>query len=114
MIQRLKKGWRELKQGEPGRRFRDRYERRRRERRHGGARKWSLIVAGVLLMIAGIVLLPLPGPGMVVIALGALLMAEESRLMAGGLDALECRARAIHQKLRPNARRPRLKRSGNR
>lgn len=114
MIQRLKTGWRELRHGEPGRRFRDRYERRRRQGRHGGARKWVVIVAGALIVLAGIVLLPLPGPGIPIVALGALLMAEESRGMAHALDALERRARALYERLRPSSRRPRWQRSDNR
>ena len=108
MIERLKAGWRELRRSEPGRRFRDRYERRRRHGRHSGARKWSVIVAGALIVLAGIVLLPLPGPGMLVVAAGALLMAEESRAMAAALDSLELRLRRLI------ARMPRLQRSGNR
>ena len=108
MIRRLRSGWRELRQGEPGRRFRDRYERRRRQNRHGGFRKWGVVVLGVLIVLAGIVLLPLPGPGMLVVAAGALLMAEESRAVARLLDAIEVRARSLI------GRRTRLQRSGNR
>jgi hypothetical protein len=108
LIARLKAGWRELRQGKPGRRFRDRYERRRQHSRHPGKRRWSVIVAGVLIALAGVVLLPLPGPGIPVVLLGALLVAEESRAMARGLDALEVRARALIARL------PRLQRSGNR
>ena len=108
MIDALKTRWRELRQGEPGRRFRARYERRRSNRRHAGGRKWAMIVVGALIALAGIVLLPLPGPGMLVIALGALLVAEESLSVAKVLDALELRARALIEKRRP------LTRSGSR
>ena len=108
MIGRLKASWRELRRGEPGRRFRDRHERRRKQGRHGGARKWSVIVAAALIVLAGIALLPLPGPGMLVVAAGALIMAEESRLVAGALDALEVRVRRLISRM------PRLQRSGNR
>ena len=100
MIERLKAGWRELRRGEPGRRFRDRHERRRLERPHGGARKWSAIAVGALIMLAGIVLLPLPGPGLVVIAAGALLIAEESRTAARTLDQIELKARGLVRRTR--------------
>src|SRR5204862_3521008 len=75
MLRRLRRGWRELKRGKPGRRFRERYE---RSPSTHGARKWALIGIGVLLVLVGVVFLPLPGPGLLIIAAGALLIAEES------------------------------------
>lgn len=95
MIERIRQGWRDLRQGEPGRRFRSRYERRRQQGRRSIARKWSVIALGVLITLAGVVFLPLPGPGMLIIAFGLLLMAEESRGVAQALDAAELRARAL-------------------
>lgn len=112
MIQRLKTGWRELRQGEPGRRFRGCYERRHSRARHAGGRKWSVIVAG-LIAVAGIVLLPLPGPGMLVVALGAFLVAQESLTAARMLDQLELRARALIARRRPAPKQPSLPRSGS-
>lgn len=97
MRNRLGKSWRELKRGEPGRRFQNRYERRGRS--GGGLRKWLLIAGGLLLVLAGIVFLPLPGPGMLIIAAGALLMAEESLSAARALDWLERKARRAFAKL---------------
>ena len=67
-----------------------------------------MVVLGVLILLAGIVLLPLPGPGMLVVAAGALLMAEGSRAVAGLLDAIEVRVRSLI------GRRTRWQRSGNR
>jgi len=101
VVHALRTRWRELRKGEPGRRFRARYERRHARRRHAGGRKWSVIVAGALIALAGIVLLPLPGPGMLVIAFGALLMAEESLTVAKMLDALELRGRGLIARWRP-------------
>lgn len=40
-------------------------------------------------MIVGVSALPLPGPGLLIIALGALLIAEQSRAVARALDRLE-------------------------
>jgi hypothetical protein len=108
VIDGLKTRWRELRRGEPGRRFRARYERRHARARHAGGRKWSVIVAGLLIALAGIVLLPLPGPGLLVIALGALLVAEQSVIAARILDSLEMRGRALIERWRPSQR------SGNR
>jgi hypothetical protein len=45
--------------------------------------------------LAGVVLLPLPGPGLLVIAAGVLLMAEESHVTARALDWLEIQARKL-------------------
>ena len=92
MLARLRKGWRELKQGKPGRRFQERYE---RSPGSHGARKWIVIGGGALLVVAGIVFLPLPGPGLLIIAAGALLVAEESRSAARALDWLERKARRL-------------------
>ena len=113
LIGRLKQGWRELRRGEPGRRFRSRYERKRRSGRSGAVRKCCMIIGGLVVVLAGIVLLPLPGPGMVIVAIGALLMAEESSMTAKALDRLELRARALVARVRPSSRRPQP-RSGSR
>jgi hypothetical protein len=84
--------WQELKRGKPGHRFQGRYE---RANRGGGPRKWLLIAGGALLILAGIVFLPLPGPGMLIIAAGAFLMAQESRAAARALDWIELRVRSV-------------------
>ena len=112
MLHRLKEGWRDLKRGQPGRRFQDRYA-RRREAARGLAGKCALLCGGVLIVLIGIVLLPLPGPGMIVVAVGALLMAKGSRTVARMLDALELRARRAYSAWRPSSRQ-RLTRSGSR
>lgn len=49
-------------------------------------RKLLPIVAALALIVAGIVLLVLPGPGLLLILLGAGLIAEESLLAARMLD----------------------------
>ena len=84
--------WQELRRGKPGHRFQARYE---RTSQGGALRKCALICAGVLLIAAGIVFLPLPGPGMLIIALGAFLLAEESRAAARALDWIELRVRRL-------------------
>ena len=107
----MRKSWQDLKRGQPGRRFQERYARRRQSAR-GLAGKCAFVCAGALILLLGIVFLPLPGPGMVIVALGALVMAEGSRTAAKALDALELRARRLYSMLRPSQR-P-LKRSGSR
>jgi UPF0716 family protein affecting phage T7 exclusion len=95
MLRRLESAWRELKQGRPGSRFQQRHERLRRRAGARPLRKWGFISAGALIVLAGVVLLPLPGPGLLVIAAGALLIAEESRAAARALVWLERAARRL-------------------
>lgn len=52
----------------------------------GALKKWASIVAGIAVILVGVVLLPLPGPGMLVILFGAALMAGHSRAVARLLD----------------------------
>ena len=107
----MKKSWLELKRGRPGHRFQDRYARRQQSAR-GAVARCAFVCTGVVIALLGIVFLPLPGPGMIIIALGALLMADGSRTAAKALDALELRARRVYSTLR-SSRQP-LRRSGSR
>ena len=50
-------------------------------------------------MLAGVAFLPLPGPGLLIIAVGALLMAEVSLSAARALDWLELKARRAFRKV---------------
>jgi len=95
------KVWQELKRGRPGHRFQSRYE-RNQHARAGAVRKWSLIALGAVLILAGIVFLPLPGPGMLIIAAGAFLMAERSRAAARALDWVEVKVRRLIRGQAPN------------
>lgn len=92
MLDKLRKNWQALEQGEPGRRFQDFHERQK-----GSRPPWMrflcLAAGGVLLAlgpIAGLV----PGPGGIVIfLLGALLLARELRAAAQALDWCELKVR---------------------
>ncbi len=76
----------------PGERFCLTFERQQRARRHAAVRI-AFVAGGVLLIIAGLVALVAPGPGLVMIALGFLLIARESSRLARTLDRLELAAR---------------------
>ena len=84
----LKSAWRELRTGKPGRRFQD-YYRSRAQRRGTGGRRALWLVLGAGLLVVGLVLLVIPGPGIPLVALGAGLIARESLLMARFLDTVE-------------------------
>ncbi|HUP95255.1 MAG TPA: PGPGW domain-containing protein [Burkholderiales bacterium] len=89
---RLKRQWRDLAAARPGNRFQQRYARRQQARRSRFSGPLT-ITAGVLIALCGLVLLPAPGPGMIVVLIGASLIAEESRAAARALDWSEVHAR---------------------
>ena len=89
----LKDLWLELAHGTPGRRFRDRHG-----HAHNGLRRALFILAGALLIVVGILLFVTPGPGMVVIGIGAAIIATESGRVAALLDELELRVRMLLKK----------------
>ena len=94
MIRKLKEQWRALLDAPPGKRFRMRYERRADERKSPAARiAWS--AAAVALILGGIVALPRPGPGMLVIAAGLALLAQESLVVAKLCDRAELAIRKL-------------------
>ena len=90
----LRKQWRDLRKATPGRRFQNRYY-GRKKRRYNPFSKLLYVVLGTLLTIAGIVLLPAPGPGFIVIFVGAAMLAQESLLVARACDWAEVKARAV-------------------
>ena len=90
----IKQAWQQFKSAEPGNRFEDAYK-RRQQASHSAWRKAAFVIVGVALMIAGIVLMPAPGPGSIVLILGAGLVAQESLYMARALDWSELRLRAL-------------------
>lgn len=100
-IQKLKKEWRRFLQSPPGRRFQDFHDRRRTRRgtRQGSGGK-GLLIAGIAITVAGIVLLPLPGPGSIIVAGGLMLVASESVIVARILDRADKIRADLMKKLR--------------
>lgn len=95
MFMRLKRSWSSLKRGRPGSRFVEQYERQHKAQQ-GKAGRALRIMAGVITLLLGLFFLPAPGPGFIVVALGAALLAGESRFVAGALDATEVRGRKLY------------------
>lgn len=92
MFDKIKRAWRKLKSGRPGHRFQDQYQAQQKSRRPAWSRPvW--IAAGTVVMAGGVVALPAPGPGILVLALGAAMIARESRIAAKTLDWIELRLR---------------------
>jgi putative transmembrane protein PGPGW len=97
MFHKLKQSWRSLQQGEPGGRFEERW---RRKKPGGLARKILVLGSGGIVFAAGVFFLPAPGPGTLLLVLGAALMAEESRWIARTLDRAELLLRGALRRFR--------------
>ena len=92
MLRHLKQSWQRFQSGLPGRRFQQQFRLRQRFR-SGAARKVFFISAGILLAAVGIFLLFVPGPGILILLVGAVLVAQQSSLAARAFDRIEIRLR---------------------
>jgi hypothetical protein len=94
MLETIKRSWQRFKADPPGQRFQQQFK-----RRHVVARtllQRALVVGGgVLLTGVGIFLFFLPGPGVLFVLLGAVLIAQQSVTVARGLDWTEIRLRKL-------------------
>jgi len=93
VVAALRKMWKELVASQPGHRFQDRY--RSRSRTGSKGVRVLKLAGGLVLIVAGIVLLFVPGPGSVLLVVGAALLGQESLVVARMLDRSEVRATAI-------------------
>jgi hypothetical protein len=101
MFQSLRKHWRHFLKQPPGRRFKTFYDERQEKRgSQGTGKKWLLIISGLAVTVAGVVLLPLPGPGSIVLVAGLVFLSSESLTMARVLDAADKRRSIMMSKLR--------------
>jgi hypothetical protein len=103
-IAALKSEWRCFRDDPPGERF-ERHHDRMQERSR--ALLIIQVLLGVLLMAAGVVLLFIPGPGLLVMAFGLGLLAGTSRRIAKWMDRAEPRVRERWQALKAWWRRKR-------
>lgn len=92
MFEGLRKQWHVFRADPAGERFQGRY--RRNTARAGTLRKVLTIGGGLVLLVVGIALLVLPGPGVLFILLGAGFVAEESLIAARALDRIDL---ALHR-----------------
>ena len=93
MIAALKKSWKEISHGEPGKRFQARYRQKRKS--SGKGKRPFVLGAAIVLIVAGAALLFVPGPGSVLIVIGAAFLAEESLIAARVLDRAEVQLRKL-------------------
>ena len=92
MFEGLRQRWRALKDAKPGARFQD-FHRHRHQSRRSALQKPLVVTVGILIVIAGTILLFTPGPGLLLVVIGAGLLAQESLLAARAMDWLEVKAR---------------------
>lgn len=96
MIERAKENWRRFKQGKPGHRFQDHHH---RCQRGYGSRSYLRglfgIVWGLLVVVGGVIAVPAPGPGWLIILLGLGMIAGESLSFARSVDRAEVRLRQL-------------------
>lgn len=92
MTERWREEWKVFRQSLPGQRFRERYERMRALPRpvHERIARW---VGGIAILVVGVVLIPLPGPGWLIVGFGVTMLAQESRPISGFCDRVEVRFR---------------------
>lgn len=86
MFAKAKREWKQFRASPPGERFEAYHERVKHER---GAATVVRLVLGILLTLAGIVMLFVPGPGILFIFFGLALVGARSRPVASALDATE-------------------------
>jgi hypothetical protein len=91
--------WDRFVHSTPGRRFQERY-RRMREQKGSALKRCLFVCGGILICLAGIVFLAIPGPGLLIIALGLALVAQESAALARLLDRAELKLRRLWKRLR--------------
>ena len=99
MFDHLKSQWQALRNSPPGHRF-TRYHERLRGTGRSTLRRIALLLLGGTLVIVGVILMPAPGPGMLIVLAGACVLARESSRVALGLDRLELFARERWRRLR--------------
>ena len=99
MSESLREQWRHFIARPSGRRFQMRY-RQRREKPSGTWRKIVLMSLGTGLVLLGIVMIVLPGPGLLAILVGAALIAQESLVASRVLDRIDLWLARVQQRWR--------------
>ena len=99
MFERIRSDFRVFLADPPGVRFARRYEHRRRAG-PGISGRLSWIGTGVFFVLAGVVMLFTPGPGLLSIGFGLTCLAQESLALARWCDRFEMRVREMLARFR--------------
>ncbi len=101
MTVRMRRSLQDFQASKPGRRFRDRYDRRHQEIRSRLSPSSILyVVSGVLLVVASVFLGPAPGFGFGTAFIGLALLASEIFFIALFLDKAEVKLRSLGREFR--------------
>lgn len=79
--------WRQFRNDTPGERFEHHHDRMQKTGSRAGA--VARLLAGIVLVTTGIVMLFIPGPGLIALLFGFGLLGGQSKMMARGLDRVE-------------------------
>jgi uncharacterized protein (TIGR02611 family) len=101
MIQRAKENWRRLKESRPGQRFQDHHYRHQHQDGRGRSSFQVIftVVGGVMVVGGGLVAVPGPGPGWLIILLGLVIIAGESLSFARFADRAEIKLRRLARRV---------------
>ena len=103
MFRTLKARWHTFLAVPRGQRFQAHHQRAHR----GGTPRWlrvAVILAALVLIVLGLAMIVLPGPGLLVMLAGAVLLAEESVLVARVMDRLDLVAMRVVARWRTRRR----------
>ncbi len=79
--------WRQFRNDPPGERFEHHHDRMKKTGSRAGA--VARLLAGIVLIAAGIAMLFIPGPGLIALLFGFGLISGQSKTLARGLDRVE-------------------------
>lgn len=102
MLAGAKREWRTFRDDEPGDRFANHH--RRAHRSTSKVVRGVRILIGAVLFVGGIVLLFVPGPGLLLMLFGVALFAGESAWVAERMDRAEIGTRKRWRRLRARVR----------
>jgi len=94
--------WHAFRADSPGERFRHHYE---RSQSSSHSARIARAIVGIVLVAVGIVLLFIPGPGLLVAFFGLALLSSQSHVLASALDRAEPRVRHFASRVRARFRR---------
>ena len=103
MLEGARREWRCFRDDTPGQRFSNHH--RREHRSSSKAARILRVVVGAVLIAGGVVMLFIPGPGLLAILFGVALVAGESNWLASRMDRVEVWARRSWRRLRNRIRR---------
>jgi hypothetical protein len=96
----IAKDWRTLRYGTPGRRFYDFHHARSERRGDRSLERILTLAVGIILLLGGLAIGWLPGPGGIIGVIGAALLGAESLRIAKLMDRMELRLRAARRIVR--------------